>query len=740
MVEARADALSTIRERRITNIISGVIGTRDIAAWLLTLDANGKWPDSEVDYTTGCPARRANWPAQEHWRRIVIMASAWHGGLSGTEEFVGSKTLRNATSLAMDYWFSRDFTDIACLADGGKAGSTCTCDNPENLLWNTNWFSNVILIPKFVTSASLLLGNTLSSSQLEHMNRMATRSYEYNVEGMTGANALDVSRIAMDQALITNNVTLLTDAYNRSHKELIIMDDVKADGIRADGAFGQHDGMLYNGNYGKDYSNDLLGSEIEAAGSPYAANAASQAAFGTLFEGDTWMIYRNTLTNVLHWDFSALGRFITFPVADLQATASININVSAVGELGQLWGSKQLTKFATSLSAPSNVNPGGLTGNRMFYTNDYMVHRGQNYVSTLKMWSTRSRDSECTNSQNPFGFHLADGVAYNYIRGDEYEDISAAWDWNLIPGITTDYGATPLSCANTHLLGIETFVGGASDGHVGVAAMRYTNPVTKALKWQKAWFYLENDVQHVMVSGLSSTSGPGAPLISVLDQRRRNGPVIVDESVSTAANYTAARTLFHGGVGYKFSGTGAALSISVATKTGDWATIGTSTQAPVTVDLFAAWIVHKGFDASSLKYSVFPGTTAASFAQKARNLQVRTVRSDEHVSAIYDEQHETLMAVFWDAPGGNVTLELERGCAPLTVAVDGNAALIYKLRDGVVTLSDPSQSLSNVKVTLSLGPGAPPSRWKGGWKRSKTTEFALPSGGLAGNSVTRSVY
>ncbi|KAF8061711.1 polysaccharide lyase family 8 protein [Lyophyllum atratum] len=753
MVQARADSLTTIRDRRITDIISGITGDQDIAAWLGTLDANGKWPDTEVDYTTGCPARRANWPAQEHWRRIVIMAAAWLGGLTGTEQFAADEDLRTATSLAMDYWLGRDFTDLACLDSGGKAGSSCTCENPQNWLWNTNWYSNVlltlsmpqfatttslqvILIPKFVTSASLLLGDTLSASQLEGMNRMATRSYQYNVSGLTGANTLDVSRIGMDQALITNNTDLLADAYRRSHEELQIFNGVKADGIRADGAFGQHDGMLYNGNYGKDYSNAILGAEIQAAGSSFAASPASQAAFGTLFEGNSWMIIRNTITGVLHWDFSSLGRMISFPVADLQATSDIRMNVSAAGELGQLWKSKQLTHFADSLSVPSNVNAGGLTGNRMFYTNDYMVHRGRNYVSTLKMWSSRSRNTECVNNQNPLGFHLADGVTYTHIQGDEYEDIAAAWDWDIIPGITTDYGATPLNCNTSKLLGLEAFVGGASDGRIGVAAMRYTNPVTKQLKWQKAWFYLEDDVQFVMVSGLSGAS-PNTPAISVLDQRRHDGPVIVDGSNSNAPKYTAARSLWHGGVGYKFADTGAALAINVGTKTGSWSKIGVSAQPDASVDLFAAWIQHQGSDASSVSYAVFPGTTANSFAQKSYDSKLHPVQSDAHISAIFDEAKCTFMAVFWDAAGGSVTFNPKQGGAPITVAVNGNAAVIYKTQEGVVTVSDPSQTRANVQVTLTLGQGEQPCGWRG--DRKKTIVFPLPSGGLAGSSVTQVV-
>lgn len=69
---------------------------------------------------------------------------------------------------------------------------------------------------------------------------------------------------------------LLTDAYRRIHLELSIRDSVKADGIRPDGSFGQHGGILYNGNYGKDYTNAILDVEIEAGGTKFAADATSQ--------------------------------------------------------------------------------------------------------------------------------------------------------------------------------------------------------------------------------------------------------------------------------------------------------------------------------------------------------------------------------------------------------------------------------------------------------------------------------
>jgi hypothetical protein len=82
---------------------------------------NGKWPDSEVNYTTGCAAQRANWPASAHWSRIstlrclyalcsmlkddsaATMVAAYHGGAPGGGQWVNDAGLRQNISSAMDY-------------------------------------------------------------------------------------------------------------------------------------------------------------------------------------------------------------------------------------------------------------------------------------------------------------------------------------------------------------------------------------------------------------------------------------------------------------------------------------------------------------------------------------------------------------------------------------------------------------------------------------------------------------
>ncbi|KXN90693.1 Chondroitinase-AC [Leucoagaricus sp. SymC.cos] len=877
--------IQLMQTRRIDTIVGSQSGASNISAWMSSLGADGKWPDNEVDYTTGCPARRANWPAQVHWQRLLVMAAAWHGGLEGGEEFVGDANLHSKISVAMDYWFGRDLTNLACLNNGGTA--TCPCDNPGNLLWNTNWFSNVILIPALVGPTCLLLNDTLTTSQFNHCINITGRSYDLflrpfkEVSFLTGANVLDVAKIGIDGALLNLNVTQITGAYEHIHGELVIQEKVKADGIRPDGAFGQHAGVLYNGNYGKDFTNDILDLEVEAAQTRFAANAEAQSALATLFEGDRWMIYHNNHRKALQWDFSVLGRFISFPADDdLGAVGSIHLNLTKVKELGQLWNSATMIDFARSLSEPGRTanagkllgnrmfytndymvhrgrnyvqnvrahltpealkvdtvlvpqpfgfhlsdgvrytyiqgdeyedisaawetsmglrrgpvgsinlnltkveelgqlwnsatiigfsrslsepgrtaNAGKLLGNRMFYTNDYMVHRGRNYVSTLKMYSPRTDNSECVNSQNvrahltpealnvnpvlapqPFGFHLSDGVRYTYIQGDEYEDISAAWDWNLIPGITTDYGATNLSCSQTEASGIDPFVGGVSNGKVGMAVMQYTNPLTKALSWQKAWFFLDGGVEHTMISNITSTSGK--PVLTVLDQRRHDGPIFIDDgeefripqAFGPSTLYSTG-SLWHGGVGYSLSGISHSdtLKVEVAEKTGNWSSIGTSTFPPVTVDLFAAWIEH-GDLSSGISYSTFPGTTFPEFLVKQSQLRLQSVANDESVAAVYDEAHQTVMVAFWGQSGGNVTITPSfPRFAPLTVSASANAAIIYSFDDAAIFVSDPSQSLTSVEINLSLGPGRKPPRWGPG--QDKSFVIQLPSSGLAGSNV-----
>lgn len=757
-----ADDLNTILERRRPFVIQSALNVDSAPSWLETFQPNGTWPD--VIYTSGCDAQRSNWPAQLHWQRIVALASIYEGGYStgNLSALVGNPQVLETINTAVDWWFANDFTNPDCLTNGGATRANCPCGTPG--LWNTNWFSNVILIPRLAGQTCILLYDLLSASQLETCARITARSFSTFGTGagfLAGANILDIASIGVSSGVLSNNETLVADAFSKINAEVIVHPEIKVDGIKPDGSFSQHSGIIYNGNYGKDYTNAVLQLAIESAGTQFEPSNESRTAFVTLLNGTRWMIYENVKTGVLHYDFSVLGRFIAFSTADLDRTvavSSILVNVTQVEQLGALWSDPTLDAVANQLQAPTkNANVGGLRGNRMFWSNDYMVHRGKKYFTTLKMYSSRTGNSECVNLANPLGFHLSDGTTYNHLDGTEYEDIAAAWDWNLIPGTTTDYGRTPLNCGTIQQSAPDSFVGGVSDGSRGLAAMKYTNPITGALKWQKAWFFVDGDAQHVMLNSIESTS-PGFEVYSVLDQRRINGPIWVDsvkvlpdagDDDKRVQNFTFPESLVHGGVGYVFEDTAAAatLSVSAGPRSGNWTDLGTSTQPPTTVPLFAAWIRHPDDQLSApLGYTAFPGVwDPKQLCDAVAKVDLVTLANEPSRMGLFDAKKDIVYGAIWAAGAKPLRIPIPGIPLPLGpklyIATDQPVLYIADLHDRnplkwTITVAEPTQALESVNITLSLGGIQPPPSWLRADILGRTITVKLPTGGEAGSSVT----
>lgn len=53
-----------------------------------------------------------------------------------------------------------------------------------------------------------------------------------------------------------------------------------------------------------------------------------------------------------------------------------------------------------------------LTGNRMFWRFDYMVHRRNNYMTSSRMTSTRTVGNEAGNGDGEFNYYASNGVNY----------------------------------------------------------------------------------------------------------------------------------------------------------------------------------------------------------------------------------------------------------------------------------------------------------------------------------------
>lgn len=356
------------------------------------------------------------------------------------------------------------------------------------------------------------------------------------------------------------------------------------------------------------------------------------------------------------------------------------------------------------------------------------VHRTADYVVTLKMYSSRTINSECLNIQNPQGFHLSDGAIYNYLTGNEYVDSFGSWDWDLVPGITVDYQGTPTVCSKVKNKGKKKFVGGVTDENTGIAVMDYLNPLNGNLAFKKTVFFFPSG--YAVQVGPTTSKNTTAELVTVLDQRLRNGNIyIAGEVKNTLMSYLSPKTnhIWHDNIGYYFP-TAEDVYIDSKPRYTNWSEVGISIGTDPQ-QLWTSYIKHSKTNTSGLltQYIVQPAISHAAFdanvAEGKMPIQLAFHASSPQVNAAYSPADKTIATAFWTAgtysTPWSCTIKTDKPCVVLLKQLDKDN---YR-----VTVSDPSQSLTSVKLTITME----------GVTKSNT--FSLPTGNQAGNGVVKTL-
>ncbi|KAI8384038.1 chondroitin AC/alginate lyase [Blakeslea trispora] len=716
--------LQVLYDRKVDFVIQDNLKNfEQIPLWMSTYSAdNGTW--SDVDYTTGCLARRANWPAQQHFVRILTLASQYKSQNDSQYLPIISK--------AMDFWFSQNYQPDTCLDQGGFTNSTCPCGTPG--FWNTNWFGQMILMPRLVSNVCLLLKSNLSATQLSNCTQVSQRvydridSYVIGIGLMTGANMLDAATAVLNLGLLTDNSTTVSQALSRYYPQTEIIPETGADGIKQDGSYLQHGAQLYNGNYGKDFINSVVVLYSQTANTQFAPPPSSQQAFQTLMEGTEWMIVANATNSSLLWEYSTIGRMVSFIASDKQASGGVALNLTRVVQATSSWANasaiRQIVDRLTDLRNQTYPGQGQRMGTRAFPASDYLVHRNGSYVTTLKMFSRRTSNSECNNNQNPFGFHLSDGAIYSYIDGDEYLDSFAAWDWNLVPGTTVDYGSTQLGCNFTQHYGNTTFVGGLSATEGGMAVMHYLNPMTGALTWEKT-FYFFHGFYVVQINSIKQSSN--ASVVTTLDQSNLKGDVYLNGqllSEDNVVNRDKQWHVWHNRILYSVvnqtTSSPHLLKINTAShEVNDWSTIGIS-QGRATQRLFTATVEHHLLQ--DLTYVAQLNTDKKQ--DEDISSFVRLIEQEDslkgHVRGAYQVKENVLALAFWTKGSfsspwhDNWTIQTDQ---PILIW------LAPEDKGFLLTVADPTQLLSTVRITVA----------------SQEFRIELPQNEYAGSSVSTKV-
>ena len=688
-----ADDVDRVGDRLAGELLSETVAANsEIANLLSTLGGDGRWPD--IDYAeTG-----QNWDPINHLDRMLKLARAFNQSGHGYE---GAASVEQAYLRALDGW----------VADLPTA---------------SNWFKTEIGGPYLLVQGMLLMEASLSPIQVTYASTATGAAGSnaiggsHNVPGtskLTGQNLVWYFGIRIFRGCVENNAALVAEGFAKIQGEVSLSN---LEGIRQDRSFMQHGRLLSTGSYGSTFGRDVANFITVSDATRFAFSTAQVDVFSSyILEHFQWLIQHR------HWNFGAVGRAIsrttdeTLLVLDrsLEICADmIEANVARAGE------------FADFRDRLSSDSPTFLDGNRHYWIADLMSHQRPDFYSSVRMQSTRTVPTESLNGENRRGFHLGNGVFIYGTTGDEYVDIFPVWDWRRLPGVSSRQSSSSLPSAGFKDYGKTDFVGGVSDGVLGVAAYDQDRDQVVA---KKSWFFFEGGI---VALGAGVEDAGGLPVYTSVNQSLWRTDVSLPGGLVAARGQrelTEPTWVHHDGIGYVFPDTGSRLTLKADGQSGSWREIdNNASSATVTKDVFSLWFDH-GTDTGDYEYIVVPAKTAAEMAEYAANLSLRTLVNSTVLQAVTDTESLATGATFFRAG----VLSIEPG---LAIRVDGPCiVLIRRTSDAELEIhvSSPLSSVDAISLEVSLelrGSGA-------GWdatSRVSTVDIALPTGPDRGRTVS----
>ncbi|CAL4064068.1 unnamed protein product, partial [Meganyctiphanes norvegica] len=424
--------------------------------------------------------------------------------------------------------------------------SYITYDAPPNT--DGNWWGHVIGTPNDLWKAIVLARDVIDHQLMtDFLNRWWVETPVgpvWNIEShegdMTGGNLAPRAMLAEVEALLRDNFDVIHEQVKEAmYRELAQREAYNDAGLRGDGCLHQHsiqphstevgylDHILhlpYNHNYGKEllrFSATLLfwhsGLETDFE------EVTIEGLYSAYLECNQWL-FRGHIGEP-----SNAGRKID--KGEIIMGAAAETSIWDVGNTLLEMGRHQ-DQIEAALHRYENAQPEeefALNGNRFFYQSDLMVQHRRKYMASLRILSNRTCRPETwpDDDMNANGYFQADGWLSVLIYGSEFgtkkNHIFQVYDWAKVPGVTNLYTTDipqfkrgPIHAE--HFFNNEVFVGGVSNGMVGLATMPYQR-YHLPLHANKTWFFFD-DVIIALGSGITlwESHQTGESVITTISQ------------------------------------------------------------------------------------------------------------------------------------------------------------------------------------------------------------------------------
>ncbi|EFO65638.1 Glycosaminoglycan polysaccharide lyase, putative [Giardia lamblia P15] len=175
----------------------------------------------------------------------------------------------------------------------------------------------------------------------------------------------------------------------------------------------------------------------------------------------------------------------------------------------------------TGVFLPSPTYPAELMlGHYPLIHGDHYAYQARNFSLIIAMNSNRTRNFQCINGLNKFGFYQAAGAVFPFVRDHpkQYDDYVLLASPHNYSGITYDSGYIPDCSSQTHLYGTLSpgrFVSSITDGTHGSATIDYYNARSNDIRY-KTIYLMESLKEGLHVAQLTSTKTNSITLVTNL--------------------------------------------------------------------------------------------------------------------------------------------------------------------------------------------------------------------------------
>ncbi|CCH53983.1 hypothetical protein BN8_03120 [Fibrisoma limi BUZ 3] len=653
--------LKLIKERIVADLMAGKIVDSQVESIMARMNDDGSFRGINYEDLS----RTAGFPHGGHTRDLVYLAKAYK---NKTSKYYRNKPLKDAISRGLAFWVKHDFV-------------------------GDNWHDNQITTPTNLGNLMLVIGDELPKELVTKAQPMIGRA------NMNASGARPSGDRIVIAGILAKNLLSLNDYQEFDKIVKIIEGEMKfatgERGLQHDYSFHHRVDRVNNTSsygYGK-YANAYGDWSYYVAGTKYAfAKEKINQLVDYYLDG----IYKQMVYGVYE-DISVKNRSISGKATfHPQSTLEIErVLVSTDYRKAEL---EEIIRLRKGEAKPSSSFA------KFFWQTEHFVFQRPNFYTTVRMFSTRNRNmEEPYNGPGKLTHHRADGTNYLMLKGDEYHNIWAVYNWQKISGTTIMQKPELPAPDQIQKEGLTDFVGAVTDGLLGAVVFDFKSP-HDGVEAKKAWFFF--DKEYVCL-GTDITAKQALPVVTTVNQVLMRSDVRMMRDGTVQPVPKGSRTLdkvkwvHHDRVGYIFPQL-ATVGLSNQTETGRWSDITDQkniSKELVKEDVFALWFDHgsKPVDAS-YQYIVVPAVSEEQLAQTAgTNRSIEILANTRELQGVKHGQSGVTQVAFYKAG----TVDIEKG---IKVGLDSQGMAMLKMQGGrlkELTVADPSRKLNRMVLSVT---------------------------------------